>query len=70
MQSSDSSCDIVCENGICRIVKTNKAEQNEASTSSEQRETGELTPEEKVERAKEILEAKRKQKEKEEEEVR
>lgn len=68
VENSDANCDIVCENDVCRIVKKSQVD-SEASTSSEQRESRELTPEEKVERAKELLEAKRKQKEKEEEEV-
>lgn len=41
----------------------------EATTSSDKTENRELTPEEKVERAKEMLEEKRKQKEQEEKEV-
>lgn len=68
MQNTESNCDIVCENDVCRIVRKDKAESDAGST-QEQREIRELTPEEKVERAKELLEAKRRQKEKEEEEV-
>lgn len=44
-------------------------EGHEATTSSDKTENRELTPEEKVERAKEMLEEKRKQKEQEEKEV-
>lgn len=69
VQSPESSCDIVCENDVCRIVRKEQTNSNGATTSVNEKETKELTPEDRVERAKELIEEKRKEKEREEKEV-
>ncbi|KAJ8941715.1 hypothetical protein NQ318_023311 [Aromia moschata] len=62
-QSSPSS-NIVCENDVCTIRRD-----TDAATSSGSGQAASLTPEEKIERAKELAQKKREEKEREEKEV-
>lgn len=63
-QSASSESNVVCENGVCR----KSGNSGDTSTSPEEKSTS-LTAEEKVERAKELLQKKKEEKEREEKEV-
>lgn len=68
-QPTEASQNVVCENGVCKIISKDEIQDSEASSSSANGEIKELTPEEKVQRAKELIEEKKKEKEMEEKEV-
>lgn len=72
--SASDDTEIVCENGVCYKrpkVTTNQTTDNAAATTTEQTDADaqQLTNEEKLERAKALLEKKRKEKEAENERV-
>lgn len=61
-QSASAESNIVCENGVCRI-------RSDPDNTSAPEENKVLTTEEKVDRAKELLQKKKEEKEREEREV-
>lgn len=63
-----SKPEIVCEDGVCKIVNKEQQQTNDPSTSAI-KENVQLTPEEKVVRAKELIEKKRREREMEEKQV-
>lgn len=67
-ETNESEREIVCENGVCKVVNKDETKPV-ASTSTNNQESVELTTDEKVVRAKDLIEEKRKQKEMEEKEV-
>lgn len=63
-QLATTESDVVCEDGVCRI----RGNPSNISTSTEEKSTS-LTAEEKVEKAKELIQKKKEEKEREEKEV-
>lgn len=69
IQNDANDMEVVCEGGVCyKILKQKAAEQTEASTSTDSA-TASPSTDEKVQRAKELIEKKRKEKEEEEKRV-